>query len=257
MLLTTISETARTFRLRAEDPSRFLETCDGGDLGSPDRRTIWLLGIEPGWSVADQLLDEQGLRDKAEGMVDYSVETQIAWPFNRKAFQLLAALNGLPPENYRDFAFAKRPFERGSKGYFKANLFPEPFNKVGDWDAAAIDKTGFGTKEEYRDWLKSVRFPVFRSWIEKHRLALVIGTGLSHLDDFLEITGTAEKPTPQVFDINGHRKRMYGSAEGVVPVAVLPHLSGNTHSLNSYQSIREVAERILATVPGVGSDEAC
>jgi len=250
----TISETARAFRLRSEDPSRFLETCDGGDLGSPDRRTVWLLGIEPGWSVADQLLDEQGLRDKAEGMVDYSVETQIAWPFNRKAFQLFAALDGRPPEDYRNFAFAARPFERGSTGYFKANLFPEPFNKVGDWDAAAIDKTGFDTKAEYRDWLKSVRFPVFRSWIEKHRPSLVIGTGLSHLDDFLEITGTAEKPLAQVFEINGHRKSMFSSTAGTVPVAVLPHLSGNRHSLNSYQSIREVAARILAAVPGARSD---
>lgn len=245
------AQPVRAFRDAVEDASRFLETCDGGDLGSPERRTIWLLGIEPGWNNADQALDEQGRSEKSEEIRKYSVETQLTWRYNSKAFQLLSALKGFPPKNYKAFAFAERPFEPGSSGYFKANLFPEPFNKVGAWDAAAIDKTGFETKDEYRTWLRSARFPVFRTWIEKHRPKLVIGTGLTHLEDFLAITGTTQIPPAQVFEINGHSKRMHLSTSGTVPVAVLPHLTGNTYSLNSYQSISEVAERIRAGVPGL------
>lgn len=135
-------------------------------------------------------------------------------------------------------------------GYFKANLYPEPFNTVTDWDAAAEAATGFAKKDEYRIWLRTTRFRVMKSWIERCRPKLVIGAGLTHLADFLEITGTEEVPPAHTFEINGHAKRVHVAKSGTAPIAVVPHLSGGIHSLNSNQAIANAAE-IIQTELGV------
>lgn len=238
------SQVASAFRRRIEDEARFLETCEGGDEGSPDQWSIWLLGIEPGWSLADQALDEVGLRNKAEALYHYGIELQLQWRYNQNAFKFLAVLDGRPAESYRDFARTLRPFERGSLGYFKANLFPEPFNNTGVWTVEAAEKTGFKSKAAYQAWMRETRFPVLRAWIEKCRPKLVIGTGLTHLADFLAITGTVEIPPPRYFEVNGHQKRLHIATSGIVPVAILPHLSGGSHSLNSYEATRIAAEMV-------------
>lgn len=239
-----LSEAAFAFRKRVEDQTRFLETCDGGDPGTPSRPSIWVLGIEPGWSLADQAADDIGVPEYVEQLRKYAVELQLTWRYNRNAFKLLAALDGSAPEEYRRFAEHDRPFERDSTGYFKGNLFPEPFNKVGDWDVAAIEATGFVSKADYKAWLRQSRFSVISAWIEKCRPRLVIGTGLTHLHDFLTITGTTEVPPPQRFEVNGHPKRMHIATTGTVPVAVIPHLSGGSHSLNSNEAARIAADNI-------------
>ena len=239
-----ISNAARAFRERVGDEARFLGTCDGGDHGTPERPSIWVLGIEPGWSLADQAADEQRTPEMDALSNQYSIELQLSWPYNRNAFKLLAAIDGKAPEHYREFAEARRPFEQGSAGYFKGNLFPEPFNNVGAWDAEAIESTGFVTKSEYQAWLRATRFPVIRSWIEKCRPRLVIGTGLTHLEDFLAITGTTETPLAYPFEVNGQPKRVHVAMSGTVPIAVVPHLSGGANGLNSHEATRIAADRI-------------
>ena len=165
----------------------------------------------------------------------------MQWIFNQKAFKLLAALEGGSPDDYREFAKRAQPFARGSKGDMKGTLFPIPFNKVGNWDDAAITMTGFATKEEYRSWVRAVRLPIVKAWIERCRPRLLIGSGISHLDDFLTIAGANETPDAFQFEVNGHSKRVFISKSGGVPVAIIPHLSGGIHSLNSYQSITQTA----------------
>ena len=73
----------------------------------------------------------------------------------------------------------------------------------------------------------------------------MIGTGLSNLADFLAVTGTAETPPAYRFEVNGSPKRMYVAKTGTVPVAIIPHLSGGPHGLNSDEAIRIAAARIL------------
>ncbi|AYG94244.1 hypothetical protein D8I30_02870 [Brevundimonas naejangsanensis] len=244
--MSQVSRAAQEFRRRIEDEARFLETCEGGDPGTPDRPSIWVLGIEPGWSLADSVAAEKEDAKRDDQLEQYSIDLQLKWPYNRNAFKLLAALNGIPIEDYLKFAKRARPFERGSSGYFKANLFPEPFNKVGSWDAEATKSTGFPTKQEYQEWQRKVRFAVMRSWIKKCRPKLVIGTGLTHLDDFLNITETKETPPTHRFQVNGHSKRLHVANSGVVPVAVVPHLSGGSHGLNSDEATR-IAAKIIST----------
>lgn len=242
--LIELSQPALAFRSRIEDEGEFLQTCEGGDPGTPESPSVWLVGIEPGWSTIDEEADRDDRDDHAANLAEYSVDLQLGWPFNRNAFKLLSALKGGTPDAYRSFAMIARPFERGSVGYFKANLFPEPFNKIGAWDEATALKTGFATKDDYRSWLKENRFRVMKTWIERCRPRLVIGCGLTHLDDFLEITGTPVMPPAHRFTVNGHPKRMYVATTGTVPVTIVPHLSGGAHGLNSNDAIAMAAERI-------------
>lgn len=241
-----LSNRVSSFRLGIEDPSQFLSTCDGGDPGSPENRSVWLLGIEPGWSLADQALEETEDESAAERYRLYPVDMQLGWPFNRNAFKLLSALQGGAPEDYRSFAEAAQPFVRGSTGYFKANLFPVPFNNVGDWNKSAIDETGFATKEEYRSWVRDCRIPVLRQWIEQCRPRLIIGCGLTCADDYLRAVGVADGWQVHQFEVNGYVKKVITTEAGIVPMAIVPHLSGGPNSLNSYEAIRSAANLIRA-----------
>jgi len=242
--LTELSAAAVEFRARVSDPARFLETCEGGDAGTPDNPSIWVVGIEPGWTIADAVADAKADPELDAERERYSIELQLQWPYNVKAFKLLAGIAGRSTKDHKAFAEEARPFEKGSVGYFKANLFPEPFNNVGEWDAEATELTGFGSKPEYQDWLRDARFAVLREMIAKHRPKLLIGTGLTHLHDFMNITGTTQESEAIRFEVNGHSKRMHISTSGVVPMAVVPHFTGGSHGLNSEESVRIAADKI-------------
>jgi hypothetical protein len=246
-----LSEQALQFRALVENSSNFLNTCDGGDAGSPDSPSIWLFGLEPGWSIGDQQSDEAGNGNAEDKLRRYSVEMQMEWPFNRNAFKLLAALKGYAPEDYIEFAMRDHPFERGYSGYFKGNLFSAACNNVGVWSNEHRLETGFADKSDYQAWMRAIRFPIVKAWINKCRPSLIICAGLTHLHDFLMVTGTAEVPEPHFFRVNGHSKRVHVTSTGIVPVAVIPHLSGGVHGLNSFQAISETAKYIAHALPGL------
>lgn len=240
--MTQISSAAREFRRRVADEAAFLETCDGGDAGSPARPSIWLMGIEPGWSLSDE---KRAVSEGASARLrQYPIDLQLGWRFNQNAFKLLAALDGQSPDEYRTFAKRAQPFVAGSTGYFKGNLFPEPFHKVKVWDAEAVEATGFSTKAEYQAWMRGTRFPVFKNWLKSCRPRLFIGVGSTFLFDFLHVTETQESPEEHRFEVNGHTKRVFVASGGLAPVAVIPHLSGGSNGLNGNLSIQRAAEHI-------------
>lgn len=232
------------FRALVSSADRFLETCDGGDIGSFDSPSIWLMGVEPGWSLKDQLREKKGAAASQDHDESYSVDLQLGWPFNRTAFKLLSAIEGGAPEDYVDFAKRARPFERGSQGYFKANLFSVPFHNLEAWDDEAKQDTGFDTKSAYQDWVRTVRFPVVSSHLELHRPKLLIATGLAHLQDFRHVVN-ASTLIEHSFTVNGHTKRMFVSTDGLVPLVVVPHLSGGPAGLNSNAAVAQAAQVIL------------
>lgn len=240
-----LSAKAREFREWVENPDNFLETCDGNDPGTPCNPSIWIMGIEPGWSSIDE-------QDAGNGGSDsYTIEWQLKRPYNRNAFKLLAALKGESPHDYASFALRKRPFEPGSKGYFKLNLFPQSCNNLGSWTEEYKDYTGFSEKRDYQIWMRAVRFPVLKTWIEKCRPGLIICTGLGSIDDFLTVTGTPTIPEAHYFEINGLFRRVHVTSSGTVPVAIVPHLSGGCYSLSTYESITRAAKYIRETLPSV------
>lgn len=242
--MSELSTAAVEFRERVSNPARFFETCEGGDPGTPENPSIWVLGIEPGWSLADTAADAKANPHHDAERERYSIELQLAWPYNVKAFKLLAGIAGRSTEDHVAFAKEARPFEKGCSGYFKANLFPEPFNNVSEWDEAATELTGFSSKSEYQNWLRQTRFAVLREVIAKHRPKILIGTGLTHLHDFMDITGTTQEPEAHRFEVNGHPKRMHISTSGTVPLAVVPHFTGGSHGLNSEESVRIATQAI-------------
>lgn len=239
-----LSATASLFRTKMANPNNFPDTCDGGDVGSPHAPSIWLLGLEPGWSIQDAINEKAGIGTSDDEYDSYSIELQQKWPFNRNAFKLLTALKGGLPDAYKDFASRERPFERGSKGYLKGNLFPIACNNMGEWGDDEREATGFAEKASYQQWMRTTRFPIVQAWINKCRPKLIIGTGLTYMNDFLAVTDTPDVPAPHFIQVNGHTKRVHVASNGVVPVAVIPHLSGGIHSLNSSQAIAETAAYI-------------
>ena len=241
---------SESFRAKIQDRNQFVTTCDGGDLGVPESPSIWLFGIEPGWSLSDEVAEAKGLGVSEGILKDYSVELQLAWPFNRNAFKLLAAIEEIPISEYRKFAKEKRPFERDSKGYFKGNLYPAALNKLTTWHEDATYLTGFNNKEDYQNWVKERRFPIVESWIDVSRPKLFIGTGLGHLEDFMKVTKTKDFKTHS-FSVKGQSKRLIWSTDGIVPIVVLPNLSGGKNGLNSHESIRIAAEFIRNNFPSL------
>jgi len=239
--------TSENFRSWVSSKDHFVSTCDGGDLGTKETPSTWLMGVEPGWSLADQARELANVAAPRTLDESYSVDLQLGWPFNRSAFKLLCALDGGSGEGYRDFAIRVRPFEKGSKGYFKANLFPVPLHTLAAWNEEAIRDTGFDTKSAYQAWLREARFPVVTSHLEQCRPKLLIGTGLSHLADFMAVV-RAKTQQLHTITVNGFDKRIYVATDGLLPLVVLPHLSGGSNGLNSNAAIEQAANLILDNV---------
>ena len=218
-----------------KDPSAFPNSCEG-DLGTPSRPSIWLMGIEPGRSRADQAHESNGAT--VPGQDRYSVEYQIGrnWRFNINAFKFLAVFNGEPLDNWESFARRKRVFEGGSSGYLKGNINPEQFADVATWNTEAALRTGCSSKAEYYARVAEASFENARQWIEKSRPKLIIGTGTSFRNQFLDIVGGEDLGEAHKWKSGNsdRNKTLYFTKSGVVPLAVIPHLSGQGASVLKY-----------------------
>ena len=221
-------------------PSQEFDGCDGGDPGSPSQPSIWLFGIEHG--VYKSRNDPNYvIPNKDES---YSVATQLAWPYNRNAFKLLAAINDIPVTEYINFANEKSPFVVGAKGYFKGNLYPHACRNVDDWPMAAKDETGM-TKDEYKAWCQCSHFPVISSWINKYQPSLFIGVGITNRNEFSQVVFQSPiELSEHQFSVNWHIKKIFHAKSDTRKLVVVPHLSGSRHGLNSNQSVQQAGSFI-------------
>lgn len=213
--------------------------CDGGDPGSVTEPSIWLFGIEHGWSKADQNGKGQTEPDET-----YSVETQLKIRFNQSAFKLLAEIEGQSAREYRDFAGKRKPFVKGFEGYFKGNLYPVACHNVGVWTEEDKSLTGFARKAQFRDWCAKHRWPVIKDWIDEYCPKLFIGVGTTQRSHFCSSVFGSERPFEEYnFDVNGYKKTIYFiNAEGR-KLVVVPHFAG-PNGLNSYESIEKAGQFI-------------
>lgn len=213
---------------------------DSGDPGSPGSPSVWLFGIEPGWSKADQVKTVVGEMPK-----DYSLSTQLQWRYNQNAFKLLAAMNGYSVEQFREFAEKTQPFVRGSLGYFKANLYSYACHAVDEWHEYAAKETGFSDKKSYLQWCQENRLPEIKKWIDKCQPKLFIGVGNTHRDRFsLAAFGRVVNFGVHQFAVNNHGKKIYYFSAGSIKLAVIPHLSGGRNGLNSDESLQRAGSFI-------------
>lgn len=216
------------------DPSAFPNSCEG-DMGSPESPSIWLLGIEPGKPQADQAYESNGVT--FPGQERYSVDFQLGrkWVYNQNAFKFLAVLNGEPLASWESFARRERVFEAGCAGYLKGNIYPEQFSDVATWDSSAAARTGCSSKAEYYARIKDTTFVGVRQWVQKCRPKLIIGAGISFASDFLAIVGGTDLGERHWWSSGGDRRKgLYLTTSGIVPLAVIPHLSGQGSSVLKY-----------------------
>lgn len=229
-----MSEQALSYWEAMTDPSIFPDSCEG-DVGTPKNPSIWLLGIEPGKPQSDRIHEKNGIT--FPGQDRYSVEFQLGrkWVYNENAFKFLTVLCDEPLDNWQSFAMRERVFENGCSGYLKGNIYPEQFSDVATWDPAVAARTGCASKPEYYARVKEATFAGARQWVEKCRPKLIIGAGIGFAADFLQIVGGTELGARHWWTSDsGARKGLYFTTSGIVPLAVIPHLSGQGTSVLKY-----------------------
>jgi hypothetical protein len=220
-------------------PSEF-DGCDGGDPGSPKYPSIWLFGIEHGVYKSRH---DPAFQDTDDDDT-YSVQTQLKWPYNRNAFKLLAAIEGVAVKEFRNFAESRQPFVHQSKGYFKGNLFPFACRSVSEWPIAAKAETGM-SKAQYREWCTEHHLPEIKKWVDKYQPKIFIGVGTTNRQEFSRAAlGKEVEFEVFQFPVNGHEKRIFHAKLDNRRLVVVPHLSGSRHGLNSNESLQKAGEFI-------------
>ena len=217
--------------------------CDNSEIeaGSLQQPAIWLFGLEHG-TYKSKHDENVNTREELDDE-DYSIETQLKWPYNQKAFKLLAAMRKeYGVKKYKEFAEDNQPFVKGTPGFFKGNLYPFPCHKFSKWPETAHTDTGFSTKEEYLQWCKEHRLPKIKSWVEEYGPKLFIGVGISNRNEFsLAVFGELVEFGEKEIIVKADRKRIFYYAKGNNRLVVIPHFSG-PYGLNSDESLQQVGE---------------
>lgn len=220
--------------------------CDNDRPGSPESPAIWVFGIEPGDSITDRLA-----RSKANTKLNpsteqgYSIARQMKWPFNQKAFKLLAAIEG--ETDYKAFATKTQPFVEGSEGYFKGNIYPCACNNVAEWSSETADEVG-GSKDAYVQWCNEHRIPVIHSWVKKYRPKVFIGVGASYRTIFSKAVFGHEVEFEEI-QIPGKSqvKTLYSHMANGFRLVVVPHFSG-PYGMNCNRSIQGAGHYIASLI---------
>lgn len=165
--------------------------CDGGDIGSPEKQSIWICGIEWGGNNADA----ESVRKYFESN-DWKViqgcnncTEQLKYRYDQVMAKLLSAIKGgdYSVENYRSFSQDHRLLEKDfPSGYFKMNLYPLWFKSTDPklWDPELETLLDFKDKDEYIRWCRRYRFPEINQWVNLYQPKLIICFGTSYEDDF-------------------------------------------------------------------------
>ena len=161
--------------------------CDGGDPGTPEKKSIWVCAIEHGGGhTLDSLAEsiKEATDSPFKGFKDNLPNT--VYPFNRQVSKMLTGLAGRPVSDYKSFVAETNPFCEGSAGYLKLNLFPVAFRNINHahWVSEFAAATGFDTKQEYLDWCKQNRLPKFRELAAVAKPKLILCVGKTFLQDF-------------------------------------------------------------------------
>jgi hypothetical protein len=218
--------------------------CDGGDLGSVEKPSTWVCGIEWGGGHSVDALQAELRTDYTEPPLGYdNWKHNLEYHFNRRTCKLLSVIEGGTTADYKDFAYNTRPFTSGQNGYFKLNLYPVGFpnTKASHWKEQFSTITGLSSKNEYIEWCRNNRFPVIKNWSRKHKPKLIIGFGKTYRKDFWKAFGDSHI-TMNTETICGKEIAWAFNGEGSL-VVITPFPTG-PHGLNSDLSMTQVGQRI-------------
>lgn len=221
--------------------------CDGGTIGSPERQSVWVCGIEWGGSI-----DSEGLRNyinqEWNGSPDFGYDEAGVLDFyhyNMVLYKLLGVMQGYSIENYKKFVEKEMPFlENGHSSYFKINLYPIAFKNTDHayWTKEIAEVSGFQTKRDYLVWCKENRFPVIQQWVQKYVPKLIICFGKTYAHEFnLAFSdNNAEFTNEKVGDLVLQWKK---NDNGTI-IAVLPFPNARNKGLKSNSDIEAIGKRL-------------
>jgi hypothetical protein len=220
--------------------------CDGGDIGTQGKSSIWFCGIEWGGghpADAEELLSIWN-KDVSRPHTGYeNWRANLEYIFNWQAVKLLSAIEGGNVSEYRQFAEEVQPFVAGSKGYFKMNLYPLAFKNTSHalWQDAFARATGLPSKQDYLAWVRAKRFPVMKSWMAESAPRLVVCAGITYKEDFRAalIDDDAELHREVIDERELHwAKNSNGTLVVIIPFMI------NRHGLTKNASIQKFGDRI-------------
>ena len=221
--------------------------CDGGTIGSPSNRSIWICGIEWGGGI-----DAKGLKNyinqKWDGSDNFGYDRNGVldyYPYNMVTYKLLAVMQDYDLNNYKKFVEIEMPFlENGNSSYFKMNLYPIAFKKTNAnlWTNEIAEVSGFKTKNDYLQWCKENRFPVIQRWVQKYDPKLIICFGKTYVNEFN--LAFADNETDFNTEEVGNLILQWKNNNNGTIIAVLPFPNAVNKGLKSHSDIEAMGKRL-------------
>lgn len=219
---------------------------DGGDIGSPESPSIWVCGIEWGGGGDCEWLENE-LETNQEDYSGYDdPKDNLAYIFNRQTMKLLCAIDGSNVADYESFAQTIKPFVKSERGYYKMNLYPMSFKNTdhGLWRDCFSRITGLNSKEEYIQWCKKNRFPLFSQLLNKQKPKLIICFGKTYKKEYEDAfsLSASECYNETIMERNLSWYKKDSTTVTVCPFPV------NRYGLNSNNLIQEFGDRIKSII---------
>lgn len=221
--------------------------CDGGTIGSPNNRSIWVCGIEwGGGQTAEEL--KNYINQKWDGSDNFGYDKNGVldyYPYNMVTYKLLAVMQDYHLNNYKKFVEIEMPFlENGHSSYFKMNLYPIAFKKTNAnlWTNEIAEVSGFKTKKDYLQWCKENRFPVIQWWVQKYAPKLIICFGKTYAHEF----NLAFADNEDEFNIEevGNLTLQWKKNNNGTIIAVLPFPNAPNKGLKSHSDIEAMGKKL-------------
>lgn len=225
--------------------------CDGGTIGSPEKQSIWVCGIEWGGGT-----DTEGLKNyinqQWNGSPDFGyekIEDLDFYPYNRIVYKLLGVMQGYPIDSYREFAQKEQPFvENSHSSYFKMNLYPIAFIDTdhAHWEKDFSEITEFEDKQQYIEWCHENRFPVMKQWVQKYGPKLIICFGKTYKYEFdLAFSDNYQEFTNEAI---GDLVLQWKKNDNGTIIAILPFPNAVNKGLKSHSDIEAMGKRLAQFV---------
>lgn len=221
--------------------------CDGGTIGSPEKQSIWVCGIEwGGGQTAEELENYINQTWNSSPDFGYSADSVLDfYQYNMVVYKLLAVMKNYDIDNYKQFVKKEMPFlENGHSSYFKMNLYPIAFKKTNAnlWTNEIAEVSGFKTKNDYLQWCKENRFPIMQQWVKKYAPKLIICFGKTYVHEFN--LAFADNETDFNTEEVGNLILQWKNNNNGTIIAVLPFPNAVNKGLKSHSDIEAMGKRL-------------
>ncbi len=222
--------------------------CDGGNR----KANIWICGIEYGGGFDDikELITKESSKRIEDRFWDNEFRERhpnySAWPYHQKVAKFMLAVSQshdelrISVENYKDYMREKLYTENGDS--FKLNLFPFSSPSVSDPRWKENYQTICTNRDEYYDRCRRKRFTKFSNLRKEHRPKVIIGTGITHNNYFLEAFGFRQDHEYKMWELSHNRRcRIYEDDLGVL---VVSPFFGGRYGMNRDGLLIELAKQV-------------